>query len=139
MTGALATKSYSPGQLREIAEGVAHLHGCDVVHGDLKAANVLISDDYHAQITDFGLSKYMSTSSTSLGLLGAGTVRWQSPELFENHPKSFASDTYAFGMVIFEVCLGPERPNTDSELTFVFRSSTESRHLPTSRPRLRYS
>lgn len=41
--------------------------------------------------------------ATSSGLRGAGSVRWQSPELLFHKPKSYASDVYAFGMTIAEV------------------------------------
>ena len=79
-------------------------------------ANVLIDQNGHARLADFGLLTFVSdpsnaphTSSTP----GAGTTRWMSPELL--HPEEFGcresrptkqSDCYALGMVIFEVLSG---------------------------------
>jgi serine/threonine protein kinase len=91
-------------QLREAASAVDYLHNLQLVHGDIKAANILVSDDGHALLTDFGLAK-LSSGATSTGLSGAGTTRWQSPELFEGGRKTLESDIYAFGMLIVEVRL----------------------------------
>lgn len=89
-------------KLHETAEGIHYLHTQDVVHGDIKGTNILISDDARALLCDFGLARpsYLGTSS---GLKGAGSDRWMSPELWRGGCKSFESDVYAFGMTIVEV------------------------------------
>jgi serine/threonine protein kinase len=89
-------------QIIQIAQAVKYLHSLSIVHGDIKAANVLIGRDGRALLCDFGLTRYdhILTSSTTRGF---GTVRWQSPELWDGGHKSFASDVYAFGMTIVEV------------------------------------
>ena len=89
--------------MSETAQAVEYLHGLQLIHGDIKAANVLISDDGHALLTDFGLSK-LSSCATSSAARGFGTTRYQSPELWEGGPKTMESDVYAFSMLIVEVC-----------------------------------
>lgn len=74
------------------------------MHGDVKGNNVLISDDGHALLCDFGLTKMMP-SRTSTAIKGAGSLRWMAPELWEDAEKSFETDVYAFGMTISEVCV----------------------------------
>ncbi|KAG8895413.1 hypothetical protein FRB99_000602 [Tulasnella sp. 403] len=93
--------------LRETAEALVYLHSVNTIHGDVKASNILVADDTRVVMCDFGLAR-LSAASTAPGLKGAGTVRWQSPELWEEASKSYASDVYAFGMTIYEVLTGKE-------------------------------
>ncbi|KAG8931371.1 hypothetical protein FRC01_001429, partial [Tulasnella sp. 417] len=92
----------------EIAEGLAYLHQCGVIHGDLKGNNVLISNDEHILLCDFGLAKHV-TSRTSTSLRGVGSIPWQSPELLRDASRrTFQSDVYAFGITIYEVLSSKE-------------------------------
>ncbi|KAG8923170.1 hypothetical protein FRC01_013122 [Tulasnella sp. 417] len=88
-------------QLCETSDAVGYLHREEIVHGDIKAGNLLISDHGHVLLCDFGLTK-STYAQTSTALKGAGTLRWQSPELWDNEPRSFASDVYALSMTIVE-------------------------------------
>ncbi|KAG8898713.1 hypothetical protein FRB99_007198 [Tulasnella sp. 403] len=96
-----------PALLRETASALVYLHERNIIHGDVKASNVLVSNEVHAVMCDFGLSR-PTAAQTAPGLKGAGTLRWQSPELWDNSPKSFKSDVYAFGIMIYEVLSGKE-------------------------------
>ncbi|KAJ6594696.1 kinase-like domain-containing protein [Mycena capillaripes] len=92
----------------DIALGLDHLHSFKLVHGDLKAINVLVTRSGRAVLADFGLSsvtdsKILSSTSTSKG---GGTMRWQAPELFRGSRNSFASDVYAFSCVCYEIFTG---------------------------------
>ncbi|KDQ11693.1 hypothetical protein BOTBODRAFT_113994, partial [Botryobasidium botryosum FD-172 SS1] len=96
--------------IAQIAEGLKYLHTHDpiVVHGDLKANNVFISDAGEARIGDFGLSqKLMEDASRIIGtsFYAAGTFRWQAPELLidEQARRSIFSDIFAFGRTIVEL------------------------------------
>lgn len=93
--------------LRETADAIRYLHSQNVVHGDIKGTNILVSDDAHVLLCDFGLAKTIG-SNTSGSVKGAGSLRWMSPELWDNEPRTFASDVYAFGMTIAEVLAGKE-------------------------------
>ncbi|KAG8988363.1 hypothetical protein FRB90_002796, partial [Tulasnella sp. 427] len=91
--------------LCDIASAIAYLHSLSIIHGDIKARNILVSQDGGIRLCDFGLSKY-SSWTTSEGRKGAGTIRWQAPELLFDEHKSFKSDVYAFGITVYEVLSG---------------------------------
>ncbi|KAG6819733.1 hypothetical protein H0H93_009207 [Arthromyces matolae] len=66
----------------EIAQGMEYLHANGVLHGDLKAANILVDDDVHCVISDFGQSEMKSEAYRLSGTTPPhGTLRWQAPEL----------------------------------------------------------
>jgi len=97
----------------EAATGVAYLHIADIaiVHGDLKADNVLLTSsnpaDAHAKLCDFGMAEAKDRSMTmtraSMGSSGGLTVQWTAPELLEGEAKTYASDVFALGVTIWEI------------------------------------
>jgi len=105
--------------LCQVAEALAYLHDTTsksevVVHGDLKADNILISGDGTALLADFGLSrvhedvakKINDASITSQATRSAGASRFRAPELIFTTPtpsKTPASDVWAYGMLVYEV------------------------------------
>ncbi len=96
---------------RDIMCGLSYLASKNIVHGDLKSSNVLIGDDLHAVITDFGMSRIIRSAnsaggrgSTSVG--GGGTVAWMAPEVIRGGRASFASDVYAAGIILWEILTG---------------------------------
>ncbi|KAJ7779464.1 kinase-like domain-containing protein [Mycena maculata] len=101
--------------LFEVAQGLAHLHSMNIVHGDLRGANILINDDLHACLTDFGLSGFSDTTETGTASTSnrAGSLRWMAPELIDpprfgrkHFLRTTASDAYAFACVCIELYTG---------------------------------
>ncbi|KZV96327.1 kinase-like protein [Exidia glandulosa HHB12029] len=96
--------------IAQICAGLAYLHENDIVHGDLKGANILISDDGAARVADFGFSNIMAGHSVAFSLHTStmgGTYRWMWPALLTDsaHP-CFQSDVWALGCVLLEVQSG---------------------------------
>ncbi|KAJ6476335.1 kinase-like domain-containing protein [Mycena sanguinolenta] len=87
--------------LSEIAQGFGYLHSRDIVHGDLRGANILVKDDWSAYLTDFGLSNISDATSTTSTNCG-GRLHRMAPELLDS-ARTPATDVYAFGCVCFEV------------------------------------
>eukprot|EP00547_Thalassionema_nitzschioides_P016529 CAMPEP_0194240680 /NCGR_PEP_ID=MMETSP0158-20130606/6778_1 /TAXON_ID=33649 /ORGANISM="Thalassionema nitzschioides, Strain L26-B" /LENGTH=1190 /DNA_ID=CAMNT_0038975425 /DNA_START=76 /DNA_END=3648 /DNA_ORIENTATION=+ len=85
--------------LRDIAQGLRFLHAATpkVIHGDLKAANVLVDSKFRAKVADFGLSQKKRLGAT-------GTPYWMAPELLRRESSTTAaSDIYSFGIILYEV------------------------------------
>ncbi|KAG8896287.1 hypothetical protein FRB99_008958 [Tulasnella sp. 403] len=101
-------KSNRASFLHQTAEALDYLHNvAKIIHGDIKAQNILVSSDERALLCDFGTSRYLDEPSPEI-LLGAGTRQWQCPELLHGKPTTCKSDIYAFGMTILQVVNGKE-------------------------------
>ncbi|KAH7912382.1 kinase-like domain-containing protein [Hygrophoropsis aurantiaca] len=94
--------------LYEVAQGLEYLHSQRIVHGDLRGANILVDDNWHPQLADFGLAS-LAEPITSHTTSGRGCPRWMAPEL--QYPENFsmkfqrtpATDVYAFGCTCLEL------------------------------------
>lgn len=105
-----------PQLLLQVAKGLQYLHSLDVIHGDLKGANVLISASGNAQVCDYGLSTIISDPSFTIAATPgvAGSSRWLAPEIIDPPNKatptpmtaSKAADVFAFAMLAVEVFTG---------------------------------
>ncbi|KAI8992697.1 hypothetical protein BD414DRAFT_481927 [Trametes punicea] len=91
--------------IHQVAKGMAYLHFRGVLHGDLKAANVLVDDRGHCVISDFGQSEMKSEAYRLSGLpLPHGTLRWQAPELMSGQSGLTQEvDVYAFAITCVEI------------------------------------
>ncbi|OCH91147.1 kinase-like protein [Obba rivulosa] len=92
--------------LYEVSLGMHYLHDEGIVHGDLKGVNVLIDELDHASITDFGLSSvYRPSGEKGASKSAVGTLRFMAPEAIKTGKLSYATDVYAYAMLIYEVIL----------------------------------
>jgi serine/threonine protein kinase len=88
-----------------LAEGLAAIHACGLIHRDLKPGNVILAED-GPRIIDFGIAK--GTGTTTLTGSGAiiGTVQYMSPEQLNGQELTPASDVFALGMVLAHAATG---------------------------------
>ena len=104
----------------QLCAGLAEAHRNQVIHGDLKSNNVILTSGpngaIRAVITDFGLARRPEAAQTTLtsGQM-AGTPDYMAPELWKGAKASVASDIYALG-VIFHVMLTAEAPSRQDTL-----------------------
>jgi len=93
----------------QVGTGLAYLHRQKIIHGDVKATNVLVNNEHQACIADFGLSRILGASGFTTKSIG-GTYRWMAYELiayeFEGNPTpklTKVTDVWAFGMTVLEI------------------------------------
>ncbi|KAF8607272.1 kinase-like protein [Ceratobasidium sp. AG-I] len=92
-----------------ICAGLSYLHKNQIIHGDLKGLNVLISDDGTPVLTDFGNAVLQDRTLQLTTTQDKNNIspRWTAPELMgESATYSFAADIYALAMVILETFTG---------------------------------
>ncbi|KAK7679043.1 hypothetical protein QCA50_017987 [Cerrena zonata] len=87
----------------QILLGLLYLHNEQVVHGDLRGANILVRHDLIIQLSDFGLSRFGDPSSMTNGSHAGGTARWMAPEVVHGSQPEFDSDVYSFACVWIEL------------------------------------
>ncbi|KAI8842927.1 kinase-like domain-containing protein [Chytridium lagenaria] len=85
----------------ELLLAVQSLHALGIIYRDLKLENILLNRDGHVKIADFGLSRQEDTPEEEAAILG--TLEYLAPEVLEGRGTSYASDWWAFGIVMFEM------------------------------------
>ncbi|HEY6692248.1 MAG TPA: protein kinase, partial [Solirubrobacteraceae bacterium] len=102
--------------LTQIAGALDAAHRRGLVHRDVKPANILLDEDEHAYLTDFGITKQGGGASTDTGE-AAGTLDYLAPEQIRGEPVDARSDEYALACVLYECLAGapPFRRQTQAE------------------------
>ncbi|KAH6912074.1 TKL/TKL-ccin protein kinase [Coprinopsis sp. MPI-PUGE-AT-0042] len=93
------------GFMVDIAKGMQYLHENGVLHGDLKASNVLVDDGLVCVISDFGQSERRNDIYRASGWTPKGTARWKAPEMLSCGKVELtpAADVYAYAITCIEV------------------------------------
>jgi len=92
--------------LVETAAAMNYLHSRNIMHRDLKSANLLLTEGWHIKLCDFGFSKHLEeVEKEDYNTLRIGTMAYMAPEvLYDKYNNSV--DVYSFGVVMYEVLKG---------------------------------
>jgi hypothetical protein len=95
------------GLIAQIGNGLDAIHAAGLIHRDVKPANVLLSGDDHAYITDFGVARNVATESglTQTGRF-VGTLDYVAPEQISGGAIDARVDVYALGCLLFKLLTG---------------------------------
>ena len=94
-----------------LADALAAAHARGVIHRDLKPANVMVTDDGHVKVLDFGVAKWRpelraDASSATLQGIVVGTASYMSPEQAEGREVDHRSDVFSLGVILFQMATG---------------------------------
>jgi serine/threonine-protein kinase len=90
----------------QIAGGLAKAHEKEIVHRDIKPANVMITAKGQVKIMDFGLAKVRGVAGVTKEGTTLGTITYMSPEQTRGEEIDQRSDTWSFGVVLYEMLTG---------------------------------
>ena len=105
----------------QAAAGLDAAHRRGLVHRDVKPGNILIGEDDHVYVSDFGLTKQASSQSglTATGQL-VGTVDYVAPEQIQGQPVDDRADVYALTCVLYEALVGAKPFEKDTEVATIW-------------------
>lgn len=107
----------------QAADGLAAAHARGTMHRDVKPGNMLVTDDDHVKISDFGIARTHGDAQLTRSGVVTGTPAYFAPELAKGHEPTFAADVWGLGASLYAAVEGrlpyPEHTNAIALLTCI--------------------
>jgi serine/threonine-protein kinase len=121
--------------LLPIADALGYAHKHDIIHRDVKPANILITENGQPMLADFGVAKMLDVEETmeltGTGV-GIGTPEYMAPEQVTNKQMDARADIYALGVVLFEMVTGRKPFIADTPMAVLIMHSRDPLPRPKS-------
>src|SRR3989339_2119972 len=106
---------------RQTCRALRYAHERNIIHRDIKPQNILLDNQDHLFVTDFGIAKiYQQTGLTRTGVV-VGTPEYMSPEQAEGLELNPQTDLYSLGVVIYEMLTGNPPFTGDNPLSIAYK------------------
>jgi eukaryotic-like serine/threonine-protein kinase len=90
----------------EVCAGLVHAHERGVIHRDIKPHNILLDENGHAKVTDFGIARALDTTQATRTGFFLGTTLYSSPEQLQGQKVTPKSDIYSLGTTLYQAAAG---------------------------------
>ncbi|PSN69141.1 MAP kinase-like protein [Corynespora cassiicola Philippines] len=127
--------------VRQILQGLQYLHSRDIIHRDIKGANILVDNKGSVKISDFGISKRVEASTILSGSGGGkkgaqrvslqGSVFWMAPEVVRQTAYTRKADIWSLGCLIVEMFTGSHPHPNCTQLQAIFKIGNSGNASPT--------
>lgn len=114
--------------VRQILTGLSYLHNRDIIHRDIKGANILVDNKGTIKISDFGISKKLEASNILSGANNnkhrpslQGSVFWMAPEVVKQTSYTRKADIWSLGCLVVEMMTGSHPFPDCSQLQAIFK------------------
>lgn len=114
--------------VRQILTGLSYLHNRDIIHRDIKGANILVDNKGTIKISDFGISKKLEASNILSGANNnkhrpslQGSVFWMAPEVVKQTSYTRKADIWSLGCLVVEMMTGTHPFPDCSQLQAIFK------------------
>jgi eukaryotic-like serine/threonine-protein kinase len=114
----------------EVADALEYAHRRGVIHRDVKPQNILLDEEGHVRLTDFGIARFMGAQQAQTTGVVLGTVDYLSPEQARGERVDQRSDIYSLGIVLFELLTGRLPFAGDSALSVALKQANEPAPSP---------
>jgi serine/threonine protein kinase len=114
----------------DLANALNRAHRAGIIHGDVKPANIFVTDEGHIKLGDFGIARF-ATQLSGTGKL-VGTPAYLSPEQIKGEPQDHRSDIFSLGIILYQLATGV-RPFDGSSVAAVCAQIVAAEPPPPSR------
>lgn len=107
---------------------IKHVHDRKIIHRDIKAQNIFLTQGGGVRLGDFGIARHLQLTLQKIKSV-VGTPYYMSPEICENKDYSFKSDIWSLGVILLEMCL-LKPPFDANSLTSLALKISKGDYLP---------
>lgn len=124
--------------VRQILTGLSYLHGKEIIHRDIKGANILVDNKGTIKISDFGISKKLEATNILSGANNnkhrpslQGSVFWMAPEVVKQTSYTRKADIWSLGCLVVEMMTGTHPFPDCTQLQAIFKIGGSKAPAPT--------
>lgn len=115
--GGCIEEKYAAVIVREVIIGLAYLHKSNIIHRDIKAANILVTAVGKVMLCDFGVAARLATASSKRNTM-MGTLLWMAPEVVASIPAyDTKADIWSLGIMVHEMIKGVPPHSTVTDVS----------------------